>query len=42
LPTALDAASSAYYIGEVLDGRAPLPAPIAQQVTHLLQLASRL
>ena len=42
LPTAIDAASTARYIQAVLAGNQPLPAPIAQQVAHIVQLASRL
>jgi anthranilate phosphoribosyltransferase len=42
LPTAIDAASTARYIEAVLGGTEPLPAPIAQQVAHIVQLASRL
>lgn len=42
LPTAIDSASTAHYIRAVLDGSQPLPAPIAQQVAHIVQLASRL
>jgi hypothetical protein len=42
LPTAIDAASTARYIQAVLAGSQPLPAPIAQQVAHIVQLASRL
>ena len=38
LPTAIDAASTAAYIQSVLQGRAPVPAPIAEQVAHILQL----
>jgi anthranilate phosphoribosyltransferase len=39
LPTAIDAASTATYIREVLSGAQPVPAPIAQQVAHIVQLA---
>jgi hypothetical protein len=42
LPTAIDSASTAHYIRAVLDGSQPLPTPIAQQVAHIVQLASRL
>ncbi|HCX83380.1 MAG: DNA-binding protein YbiB [Curvibacter sp. RIFCSPHIGHO2_12_FULL_63_18] len=38
LPTAIDAASTAAYIGDVLVGKQPLPTPIAQQLAHILQL----
>lgn len=40
LPTAIDAASTAAYIRAVLDGRLPVPAPVAQQVAHVVQLAA--
>jgi anthranilate phosphoribosyltransferase len=42
LPTTIDAASTATYIRKVLDGAQPVPAPIAQQVAHILQLAQSL
>jgi anthranilate phosphoribosyltransferase len=42
LPTAIDAASTATYIREVLSGAQPVPAPIAQQVAHIVQLAKTL
>jgi anthranilate phosphoribosyltransferase len=42
LPTAIDAASTAAYIRAVLDGELPVPAPIAQQVAHVLHLAAAL
>lgn len=42
LPTAIDAASTAAYIRAVLDGQLPVPAPIAQQVAHVLHLAATL
>ena len=38
LPTAIDAASTAAYIAEVLAGKQPLPPPIAQQVAHIVHL----
>ena len=38
LPSAIAAQSTAHYISEVLAGRSPVPAPIAQQVAHILQL----
>ena len=38
LPSAIDAASTAHYIHDVLAGRSPVPAPIAQQVAHILLL----
>jgi anthranilate phosphoribosyltransferase len=39
LPTELDAKSTASYIDSVLQGRLPVPLPIAQQVEHILHLA---
>jgi anthranilate phosphoribosyltransferase len=38
LPVAIDAASTAAYIQSVLQGDSPVPAPIAEQVAHLLHL----
>jgi anthranilate phosphoribosyltransferase len=38
LPSAIDAHSTAHYIREVLAGSSPVPAPIAQQVAHILRL----
>lgn len=38
LPVAIDAASTAAYIQSVLQGESPVPAPIAEQVAHLLHL----
>ena len=38
LPSAIDAASPATYIQSVLQGQSPVPAPIAEQVAHILQL----
>lgn len=40
LPTTTDAASTAAYITAVLCGKLPVPAPIARQVEHILQLVS--
>ena len=37
-----DAASTAAYIRSVLDGTLPVPAPIAQQVAHILLLVNSL
>jgi anthranilate phosphoribosyltransferase len=42
LPTAIDAISTAAYIRSVLDGTQPVPAPIAQQVGHILHLVQAL
>lgn len=42
LPASIDAASTAAYIQSVLQGHAPVPAPIAEQVAHILQLHSAL
>lgn len=41
LPSAIDAASTAQYVREVLAGSMPVPEPIALQVEHILQLVSR-
>nr|WP_315225262.1 DNA-binding protein YbiB [uncultured Albidiferax sp.] len=38
LPKEIDADSTATYIRDVLAGRKPVPAPIAQQVAHILRL----
>lgn len=38
LPGAIDASSTATYIRSVLGGAQPVPAPIAQQVAHILHL----
>jgi hypothetical protein len=38
LPSAIDAASTAAYIGAVMAGAQPVPPPIAQQVAHILHL----
>ena len=40
LPKDISPEATATYIREVLDGRLPVPAPIAQQVAHILQEAS--
>ena len=37
-----DADATAEYILQVLSGQAPVPAPIAQQVAHVVQLACAL
>jgi anthranilate phosphoribosyltransferase len=42
LPTAIDAASTAAYIRQILDGTLPVPAPIAQQVARILHLVQAL
>ena len=42
LPTAIDADSTAAYIRQVMNHEKPVPAPIAQQVAHILLLASQL
>ena len=42
LPTEIDADSTAAYIRRVMNDELPVPAPIAQQVAHILQLASQL
>jgi anthranilate phosphoribosyltransferase len=42
LPTAIDAASTAAYIRQVLDGVYPVPSPIVQQVAHILHLVQAL
>jgi anthranilate phosphoribosyltransferase len=41
LPHAIDAQSTATYIRKVMDGSQPVPAPIAQQVAHIVRLAQR-
>ena len=38
LPTAIDAESTAHYIRDVLEGRLPVPGPIAQQIHHIAHL----
>lgn len=42
LPAQRDAATTAAWINEALEGRQPVPAPIAQQVAHCLDVARRL
>ena len=42
LPASTDAVPTAQYIGQVLAGASPTPAPIAQQVAHILQLVAQL
>ncbi|WP_395005069.1 DNA-binding protein YbiB [Undibacterium sp.] len=42
LPEGLDATRTAQWITEVLEGETPVPANIAQQVQHCLQLAKQL
>jgi anthranilate phosphoribosyltransferase len=42
LPSNLDVATTAAYIRQVLDGTQPVPAPIAQQVAHILHLVQAL
>ena len=42
LPLEIDAATTATYIRQVMDGTQPVPAPIAQQVAHLVRLANAL
>jgi anthranilate phosphoribosyltransferase len=42
LPPGIDAASTAAYIQQVLDGAQPVPTPIAQQVAHILHLVQAL
>jgi anthranilate phosphoribosyltransferase len=37
LPTAIDAASTAAYVRDILAGRLPVPAPIAKQLEHILR-----
>lgn len=41
LPKDISAAATAAYIRAVLDGRLPVPLPIAQQVAHILREVSR-
>jgi len=38
LPTAIDVESTAHYIRDVLEGRLPVPGPIAQQIHHIAHL----
>ncbi len=42
LPHAIDAASTATYVREVMGGVRPVPIPIAQQVAHILHLVQAL
>ena len=42
LPAAIDAITTAAYIQQVLHGSLPVPAPIAQQVAHIVQLTQQL
>ena len=42
LPTVIDADSTAAYIRQVMNHEKPVPAPIAQQVAHILHLVSQL
>ena len=42
LPLSIDAASTATYIRQVMEGTKPVPAPIAQQVAHIVRLAATL
>lgn len=42
LPTSTNAQSTAHYTSEVLNGTQPVPAPIAQQVAHILQLLKQI
>lgn len=42
LPAAIDAASTAAYTRQVLDGQLPVPAALAQQVEHITGLCRRL
>jgi anthranilate phosphoribosyltransferase len=42
LPATMDAASTATYIRQVLDGVYPVPGPIVQQVAHILHLVQAL
>ena len=42
LPTEIDAGSTAAYIRRVMNNELPVPAPIAQQVAHILQLVAKL
>ena len=41
LPQSIDAGSTASYIRAVLDGKLPVPSPIAQQVAYILHLAAQ-
>ncbi len=42
LPKAIDASTTAQYVRDVLAGKSPTPAPIAQQVEHILHMLSQL
>jgi len=42
LPQSIDATSTADYICQVMDGKQPVPTPIAQQVAHILRLVATL
>jgi anthranilate phosphoribosyltransferase len=42
LPQGTDPALTAHYIRQVLEGSQPVPPPIAQQLAHIVQLASSL
>ncbi len=42
MPTQLDAATTAQWISAALNGEVPVPAPIAEQVEHCLQVAKKL
>jgi hypothetical protein len=42
LPASIDAESTARYIRTVMDGAQPVPAPIAEQVAHILHLFASL
>jgi anthranilate phosphoribosyltransferase len=42
LPKAIDADTTAQYIHEVLQGAKPVPAPITQQVEHILHLVKQM
>jgi anthranilate phosphoribosyltransferase len=42
LPAAIDAVTTARYIRAVLDGSFPTPAPIRQQVAHVLNMVNQL
>jgi hypothetical protein len=37
LPTAIDAASTAAYVRDILAGRLPVPEPIGKQLEHILR-----
>ena len=37
LPTAIDAASTAAYVRDILGGRLPVPTPIERQLEHILR-----